>query len=113
MVEYEIDEYGLRLWSSRPTTNLNPNTAVAAIYLYEKNTYRGYIYFYPDGTPLAPPVNDSENGRIHLHFNLCQFHAVMEMLRTELPIFLYYYDPSNAAIRSGKEPVGEEEKNLI
>jgi hypothetical protein len=33
----------------------------------------------------------------------------MEMIRTEKPIYLYYYGPTNAALRSGKEPVGEEE----
>jgi hypothetical protein len=40
-----------RLWSSRPTTELNPGIAVAGIYLYEAGKFRGYAYFYPDGTP--------------------------------------------------------------
>ncbi|MFO7918769.1 MAG: hypothetical protein R6V13_11905 [Anaerolineae bacterium] len=109
MAGYNIDGYAIRLWSSRPTTDLSPGTAVAGIYLYEGNTYRGYVYFFPDGTPLSPPVHDSTNGRIFLHFNLCQFHAVMEMLRTEEPLYVYYLSPTNAALRSGKEPVGEEE----
>ena len=61
------------------------------------------------GTPLAPPVHDPANGRTFLHFNLCQFHAVLEMLRTEEPIYLDYYGPTNAALRTGREPVGEEE----
>lgn len=110
MAQYKIDGYALRLWSSRPTTNLSPGTAAAGIYLYEGNTYRGYAYFYPDGTALLAPVHDSANGRVMLRFNLSQFHAVMEMLRTEEPIYLYYYSPTNAALRSGKEPVGEEEE---
>jgi hypothetical protein len=109
MPSYRIDGYALRLWSSRPTTNLSPGTAVAGIYLYEGTKYRGYAYFFPDGTPLSPAVLDSVNGRIFLHFNLCQFHAVMEMLRTEEPIYIYYIGPTNAALRSGKEPTGEEE----
>lgn len=110
MAQYKIDSYAIRLWSSRPTTNLSPGTAVAGIYLYgAKRTYRGYVYFFPDGTPLAPPVHDSTNGRIFVHFNLSQFHAVMEMMRTEKPIYLYYLSPTNAALRSGAEPVGEEE----
>lgn len=109
MATFNIDGYSVRLWSSRPTTNLSPGTAVAGIYLYEGNTYRGYVYFFPDGTPLAPAVEDSANGRIFLHYNLSQFHACMEMLRTEKPLYVYYYGPTNAALRSGKEPVGEEE----
>jgi hypothetical protein len=109
MAEYKIDGYALRIWSTRPTTNLSPGVAVAGIYLYGGNTYRGYAYFFPDGTALAPPVFDATNGRVFLHYNLSQFHAVMEMLRTEKPIYSYYLSPTNAALRSGKEPVGEEE----
>ena len=105
----KIDGYALRIWSSRPTTNLSPGSAVAGIYLYEGNKYRGYAYFFPDGTTLAPPVEDSANERVFMHFNLSQFHATMEMLRTEQPIYIYYSSPSNAALYSGKEPVGEEE----
>src|SRR5262249_10232137 len=101
--------YALRLWSSRPTTNLSPGVAVAGIYFYEGKTYRGYVYFFPDGTQLAPPVLDSANGLIFLHCNLCQFHAVMEMVRSEKPLYAYYLGPTNAALRSGTEPVGEEE----
>ena len=109
MAEFSVDGYAIRLWSSRPTTNLSPGTAVAGIYLYEGNAYRGYVYFFPDGTPLAAPVFDSANGRVFLHFNLSQFHAVSEMMRTEKPIYVYYTSPTNAALRSGAEPVGEEE----
>jgi hypothetical protein len=109
MAQFQVDAYALRLWSSRTTTNLSPGTAVAGIYLYEGNNYRGYVYFFPDGTALAPPVFDATNGRIFLHFNLSQFHATMDLLRNEEPIFVYYGSPTNAALLSGKEPVGEEE----
>jgi hypothetical protein len=109
MAQYTVDGYALRLWSSRPTTNLSPGTAVAGIYLYQGNTYRGYVYFFPDGTPLAPPVFDAANGRIFIHFNLSQFHATMDMLRNEKPIWISYVSPTNADLRSGREPVGEEE----
>ena len=109
MPTYNVDSYAIRMWSSRRTTNLNPGTAVAGIYLYEGNKYRGYIYFFPDGTPLNPAVLDTANGRIFLHFNLCQFHETMDILRNEKPLYIYYLSPTNAALRSGKEPVGEEE----
>jgi len=109
MPEFQIDGYAFREWSSRPTNNLNPGVAVAGVYLYQGGNYRGYIYFFPDGTPLAPPVFDAANGRIFLHLNLSQFHGTMEILRTEKPLYVYYIDPSNAALRSGVEPTGEEE----
>jgi len=108
MAQFKIDGYATRLWSSRPTANLT-GSAVAGIYLYEGNTYRGYVYFFPDGAHLDPPVFHSATGRIFLNFNLSQFHATLEMLRTEKPIYLYYLSTTNAYLRSGKEPVGEEE----
>ncbi|KPL08328.1 hypothetical protein AMJ86_01060 [bacterium SM23_57] len=109
MPEYKIDGYSVRLWSSRPTTNLSPGTAVAGIYLYEGTTYRGYVYFFPDGTALAAPVFHSASERIFVHYNLCQFDATLEILRSEKPIYLFYRSPTNAGLRSGREPVGEEE----
>jgi hypothetical protein len=109
MPEFPVDGYAFRQWSSRPTTNLNPGVAVAGVYLYQGANYRGYIYFFPDGTPLAAPVYDAANGRVFLHVNLSQFQGTMEMLRTEKPLYVYYNDVSNAALRSGVEPTGEEE----
>lgn len=108
MTTFRIDGYAVRLWSSRRTTNLSPGTAVAAIYLYEGNIFRGHILFFPDGTPLSPP-SEHPNSRIFLNFNLCQFEATIETLRNESPIYLDYYSSTNAALRTGKEPVGEEE----
>ena len=109
MASYSIDGYSIRMWSSRPTTNLNPGVAVAGIYLYQGAIYRGYAYFFPDGTPLAPAVIDAANGRIFVHFNLSQLAGVMQMLREEKPIYLYENGADNAGLMSGSEPTGEEE----
>jgi hypothetical protein len=106
---YEIDEYAVRFWSSRPTTNLNPGIAVAGIFLYQGPDYRGYAYFYPDGTPLAPAVIDSTNSLIALHYNLSQMPAVLDVLREEEPVYLYEFGTENAGLMTGLEPTGEEE----
>jgi hypothetical protein len=113
VAQYKVDGYAVRAWSSRPTTERSPGKGAAGIYLYEGDTYRGYAYFFADGTPLAPPVHDAVNGRVFLHLNLCQFDAVLEMLRAEEPIYVYYAGPTNAALRTGKEPVGEEEQDEL
>ena len=109
MTDYPIDGYAFRMWSMRPTTNLNPGVAVAGVYYYQGTQYRGYVYFYPDGTPLADPSHDATNGRVYLSFNLSQLPAVLDVLRNEKPLVVYYESATNAALRSGVEPVGEEE----
>ena len=109
MPSFNIDTYAVRMWSSRPTTNLNPGVAVAGIYLYEGITYRGYVYFFPDGTALAPPVYNSTTDQAFLHFNLSQFPATVELLRSEEPVYLYYFSATNAGLYTGQEPTGEEE----
>jgi hypothetical protein len=106
---YNIDTYEVRMWSSRSTTNLNPGIAVAGIYLYQGGVYRGYAYFYPDGTPLSPPVIDAGNGRVFVHFNLSQFEGVLQILREEKPVYLYEFGATNAGLMTGSEPTGEEE----
>jgi hypothetical protein len=47
-------------------------TAAAGIYLYQGGVYRGYAYFYPDGTPLPQPVINAANGQVFVSFNLSQ-----------------------------------------
>jgi len=41
MPEYNVDGYALRMWSTRPTTNLSPGVAVAGIYFYEAKRTAG------------------------------------------------------------------------
>ncbi len=109
MASFKINNYSVRIWSSKRTTNLNPGSAMAGIYLYEGTKYRGYAYFFADDTPLAAPVYHSSSGRIFVHYNLVQFHAILDMLRNEDPIYLYYHSPTNAGLNTGREPIGEEE----
>jgi hypothetical protein len=109
MVTYTIDSYAVRLWSSRPTTATDPTLPVAAVSLYERGTPRGRAAFYPDGTPLAPPLIDAGAGRVELHLTLSQLEAVLQLLREEQPIYLYEQGPTDAGLATGQEPTGEEE----
>jgi len=109
MATYTIDTYEVRIPSSRPTTELNPLKAVAGIYLYEGGQYRGYAYFFHDGTPQAPAIVDDANGQIYVHYNLSQFAAILQLLREEEPVYLYGFDPTYAGLQTGGEPTGEEE----
>jgi hypothetical protein len=112
MVITRVDEYAIRLFSSRSTTRLDGSIAatVGRIYLYGDIGYAGCIHFYPDGTELPPPTTSNE--RVFLHFNLCQLHGVMEMLRTEEPLYVYFKSTAEASLTSGREPTGEEESHV-
>jgi hypothetical protein len=111
MPTYEIDQYRVMMPSSRPTTDLNPNIAVAGIFLYQEGAFRGYAYFFHDGTLLAPPIVESINGQeyVYVHYNLSQLAGVLQMVREERPLYLYGYGPDNAGLATGSEPTGEEE----
>jgi hypothetical protein len=109
MPAYEIDQYWVRMWSSRPTTILNPDIAVAGIFLSQGGVFRGYAYFYPDGTALAPPGIHSVEGVVSVHYNLSQLAGVLQMIREERPLYLFEFGPENAGLATGIEPTGEEE----
>lgn len=107
-MRFKIDRYWVRMWSSRSTTSANSG-AVAGIFLYSGDAYCGYVYFYPDGTELDPPVIDRETSKIYVHFNLSQLDAVLTLLREEQPVYLYEEGPQNVGLETDSEPTGEEE----
>jgi hypothetical protein len=114
MPQSKVDMYRFLIYSTRPTTNLDPNQWVAKIRCFKQTTpgtfkYSGEIYFHADGTPLPLAGYEESPELIFLHFNLCQFDATIELLRTEEPLWLTYVSGTNAYLRSGPEPTGEEE----
>ena len=87
-------------------------TSVYVSYIHFWDTadvYKGRANFYPDGITLPDASYDGAADRYYLHYNLCQFHALMEMLREESPIRVGYSSPTWAYICTGAEPVGEDE----
>ncbi len=108
MKRVQINNYGLNIWSSVSAAATRAKTPAAGIHLAFSKTPKGFIYFYPDGTKLPKPSTDPKKGII-LHFNLSQFHATMELLRSEKPVYIYLTPDGIAGLRTGKEPVGEEE----
>ena len=104
MVEYKIDNFALRQWSSRSTAMGSAGVAVAGIYLFEGNQYRGYVYFYPDGTDLRAPVHRAEQKQIQLCFNLCQLDSTLRMLTDHSPVTLYFQSQTDAGLKVGRDP---------
>ena len=104
MTTHLIERYEVSMWSSRPTT---PGAPVVGIWLYGPVEAIGYAYFFLDGTQLEPPVIDQ--GFIALHYNLALFGPILQILREERPVYLYEFGTSNAGLKTGAEPTGEEE----
>lgn len=107
MTEYQIDSFSLRQWSSR--TLPSPGVALAGIYLFEEDQYRGDIYFYADGTDLKRPNHDDITGRIHLHCSIAQYAITLDMLRNESSVVLYFNSRTDAGLRSGRDPFAVED----
>jgi hypothetical protein len=104
MTVHVIDRYEVSMWSSRPMT---PGAPVVGIWLYGPADALGYAYFFLDSTQLQPPLINQ--GFIALHYNLALFGPILQILREESPVYLYEFGASNAGLKTGTEPTGEEE----
>ncbi|MFX1293696.1 MAG: hypothetical protein ACFFD2_02380 [Promethearchaeota archaeon] len=108
MIEYEINKYKIHIYSRQPPERESPTLAVITLWFDEKLC--GYIHFYPDRTRLPNPVYENEIIRLRFHFT-SYFHTIVDILRSEKPLYIDYSEPPPVAIlRSGKEPIGEEER---
>ncbi len=80
----------------------------ADIHLYSSTGLAGSIYFKPDGTPLQSALQES-SGRVVLQYPLSQLSSVIDILRNEAPVYIWYSSPSLAYIATLQEAVGEQE----
>ena len=78
----------------------------AVLRLKNGNTSVAYVYFKPEGITLPSDTNTGSWIKMYLPESLIP--AVMETLRNESPISVYYASGSGFLI-TGNEPVGEEE----
>lgn len=68
-----------------------------------------HLVFYKDGVSI-PASTCGSNSVIWLRCAAFQFHEIIETLRREKPVFIYWNESSNRGfIYTGQEPVGEEE----
>jgi len=111
MTEHQIDSFSLRQWSSR--TMQSPGVAMAGIYLFEGDQYRGDVYFYADGTDLNRPSYDDITERIHLHCNITQYGITLDILRNESLVTLYFNSYTDAGLRSGRDPFADEDSTSL
>jgi hypothetical protein len=112
-LEYEIDSYKIHIFSRQPES---AKPVLALITLWKKDVLRGYLHFYPDGIDLPNPTYEKNRpGKpIRLRFHIYMFDPIRDMLESEKPLFIEYSQPPPIAVlRSGLEPIGEEEKLFL
>lgn len=69
----------------------------------------GWIWFMPDGQTL-PAANIDSSGRINLYYSQGRFTTILELLRNEKPIQLFFQSGSEAGLRTIQcGPAGQDE----
>ncbi|MHA1278891.1 MAG: hypothetical protein ACTSQI_16685 [Candidatus Helarchaeota archaeon] len=112
-LEYEIDSYKLHIFSRQPESE---KPVLAIITLWKNEELQGYIHFYPNDIQLPNPTyeKDRPGKPIRLRFHIAAFSAIREILESEKPLFIKYTSPPPVGLlRSGLEPIGEEEKLFL
>lgn len=103
----EIKDYHVLIYGS--PVGYQTNRAQISLYDYSGKTV-AYIRFNDPGMNFE---NDSqaEDGRIRMHLPSSMFHNVIDLLRNEKPIYVYFAR-DRGFLSTSKEPVGEGE-NLM
>ncbi len=83
----------------------------AVIMINSETEFLGYLNFMTDGAPLPGP--EKRDGIFTYSFHFKDLPVIVDMLRNEKPVFLFYVanDQSNCRISTSMEPVGEGEGN--
>ncbi len=67
-----------------------------------------YLHFHRDGTTI--PASTEVSGTLHLRYHEDQLADVIETLRREKPLNVYYNSAWHGGyLMTGREPIGEEE----
>ncbi len=98
MTEYPISSYAVYLISGTHST---------CIQLYEHEHCRGAVRFFPDDANLEDAQLDSE-GKIILNMRINRLHSILQVIRNEKPLFIFYESPEKAGIRTGRKTIGDD-----
>ena len=79
----------------------------AVLRLKDGNTSVAYVHFVPEGQTI-PSDTESSSGFIRMYMPESALPGIIDMLRNESPISIYYASGSGF-LRTGNEPIGEGE----
>ncbi len=103
-----IEKYRLYYYGKRS----RDGEFIAVIGFYnDRDQYLGRVRFYRDGQVIPSNSSDETTNpqQASLTMHERQLDTVVDMLRNEKPCYVVYSTPTIAYIRTGNEPVGEEE----
>jgi hypothetical protein len=86
------------------------NTFAPRIALKNAGNYVGQLIFRPNGTAL--PIDSVVNNQVQLHYYLDSYAHLIDLLRNEKPIYMYYNGSGSGfenGIKTMIEKVGEGE----
>jgi hypothetical protein len=71
----------------------------------------GQLIFKPDGSALPSDYKHPTLGEYGLYYHVQDLHNVIDVLRNESPVYLWYHGPGGEnGIKTTEEEVGEGEK---
>ena len=106
-ISANITSYSVKLASEA-----NISTTYISVVTLHTTSGMGFLYFCPDDAELPSNRIRMQNGRrtYDVHYHHRYLPIVIDVLRNEKPIKFFFNDSSlYAGIRTGSEPVGEEE----
>lgn len=78
------------------------------------NHLRVRLIFAENGTDLPDSSESSSQGvqSCRIWYHIDQFPAVIDILRNEEPVWVFYNSPTFVSIATGSEPIGEGEISI-
>ena len=106
IINKEIDTYRLYHYNVDSTSG---NNVICSIYCFKGGQFMGGLTFYKEGVTIPPSVKTTQ-GEPYLRFPENQLANIIETLRQEKPLYLWFNDISKyGGLKTSSEPVGEEE----
>ena len=103
---YEIDTYRLYHLNA---DYISENEWICMITCFKGNAPKGNLKFFKEGATI-PPSSKTRGGILFLRFQGNQLTDIIETLRQEKPLYIWYADSDHVGgLSTSNEPVGEEE----
>ena len=112
IITSEINQYWVHFQAGRIENNLvHPRTIIKC---YLDDEYVLQVSFYPDKKGIPENYYDTNSNLVYLRFSMSMYSNILDILRNEKPIYFNFSEKTKLGyVRTGKEPVGEGEIELL